>query len=152
MYRLIFIIPIVAFAFSCKTSNNEQQLNFAKSNLDTLFVSGKNVVFLTITTNEFDALPKYVHTSVSYHIGYFSDMIDRVDDTLESSGFKLHFAANRFIKIKLNDGTTKIFDRLSDNTDVIGVIITDGIHQPQIKFGIMQDSDLFAFLRICTQD
>ncbi len=111
---------------------------------DTLKISGKAVVFLTITRKEFDAIPKQLHPSVNTYLDNFFRYSDISADNLKSAGYKLDVTANRFVNIKLDDGTSRTFDRLSGNTDIVGFVLTDGVHEPLIKFGNVTDSALIS--------
>ncbi len=133
---LLFLIFLMA---GCQSQPTENIYN-----TDTLKISGKAVVFLTITRKEFDAIPKQLHPSIDTYLDNFFRYSDMAADSLKLSGYKLDVTANRFVNIKLNDGTYRTFDRLSGNTDIVGFVLTDGVHEPLIKFGITTDSALVS--------
>jgi hypothetical protein len=113
-------------------------------NTDTLKVEGKAVVFFSLSQEEYDALPEDPNSGVDEVLDDFNYYAGAVADTLQKLGYNTVATGSRHIQIKLNNGTYKMFDRLSANESIVGYIFTDGLQEPRIQYGVGTDIDLLT--------
>ena len=108
---------------------------------DTLRIDGKSVVFFSVSVTEYNELVKDTNSDIDEVLSDFNHYADLVADTIKKQGFKPVMTASRYIEIVLDNKTNKIFDRLSNNKNSTGYIISDGQREPIIEFGVGSNLD-----------
>jgi hypothetical protein len=114
-----------------------------EANTDTLYVSGKAVVFfgpsqaeyLSLTDQEKDAIDEALYDFYHYRL--------KVLPYLKANTIKEFSTAKLKIQIRLNATENIIFHRETFD-DVVGLIMTDGQQQPSIFLGPATDAELIS--------
>ncbi len=139
-YNLLLVLMFMLA--SCKNSGgdikhkivSEKHTKSKESN--TICVSGKSVVFFTISQKEYDSIAKDSNSGIDEVLSDFNSDAETINDTIKKLGFKCTMTASRFIKVKLENGTIQIFDRLSNKESVTGFILSNGLKKPKIGYGL----------------
>jgi len=130
-----------------KQSNEEKEDKDDKKeiivNSDTLTVSGKSIVFFTISQPEYDSYSLDVNSGVDEVLSDFNYHSNQVADTLKKSGYELTMTASRFIRFKMDNGTEKLFDRLASDEHIVGRVYSDGI-KTITSYGVGTDIDIIT--------
>ncbi|MBS1556216.1 MAG: hypothetical protein JSU09_14950 [Bacteroidetes bacterium] len=116
-----------------------------KATLDTLKVVGKAVVFFTISQNEYDSLTQKGF-ELDELLDDFNFYAGEATDSIKKKGFQTIMTANRFIKIEFLDGRKIVLDRLSDDSNFVGCIFSDGVKEPSIEYGVATNLDIISKL------
>lgn len=147
---------VVAQLLCCKPpretkwkQNNATETNEEKSvgiaNLDTLKVVGKTVVFFTISQNEYDSLAQKGF-ELDELLDDFNFYAGEATDSIKKKGFQTIMTAHRFFRIEFADGRKMVVDRLSDDSNFVGCIFSDGIKEPSIEYGVATNLDIISKL------
>lgn len=138
---------------NCSTSNSNGQASLEVNaedeqpknvNTDTLKVDGKKVVFFMLSQQEYDSLPKDPNSGIDEALDDFNYYAEAVADTIRKAGYEPIMTGSRYIQIKLDNGTSKTYDRLADKGNIVGYIFSDGIKEPKIDYGVGTDIDLLT--------
>jgi hypothetical protein len=146
MKKIFLIGFLIVFFFSCnKTERKNDSISASKSerknDSDTVYVSGKSIVFFTISQPEYDSLSKHSASEIDEALSDFNHYAQSISDTIKKSGYKSTMTASRYIQVKLNNGTRKTFDRHKDKENITGYILSDGRKEPRIEYGVETDMD-----------
>jgi hypothetical protein len=111
---------------------------------DTMKVSGKAVVFFSISQQEYDSIPKDDDSGLDEVLSDFNFYAGEVADTLRSLGFETMITGNRFVQLKLDNGESRTFDRFNNTEHIVGYILTDGVKEPLVEYGVSTDLDIIS--------
>jgi hypothetical protein len=111
---------------------------------DTLKVSGKAVVFFSISQEEYDSIPEDDDSGLDEVLSDFNFYAGEVADTLRSLGFETMITGSRFIQLKLDNGESRTFDRFNNAEHIVGYIFTDGVKEPLVEYGVSTDVDIIS--------
>jgi hypothetical protein len=109
-----------------------------------LKVSGKAVVFFSISQQEYDSIPKDDDSGLDEVLSDFNFYAGEVADTLRSLGFETMITGNRFVQLKLDNGESRTFDRFNNTEHIVGYILTDGVKEPLVEYGVSTDLDIIS--------
>jgi uncharacterized protein YdhG (YjbR/CyaY superfamily) len=121
--------------------NKEKERSY---DTDTLKVQGRVVVFFTISQQEYDLLPKDTDSGVDEVLDDFNYYAGLAADSMKQAGYETMITGSRYIQIKFNNSTFKTFDRLESKENIVGCILSDGIKEPKIEYGVLTDLDLIS--------
>lgn len=110
-------------------------------NSDTITVSGKHIVFFTISQKEYDSYEHNANSGIDEVLSDFDYHSNSAADSLKKYGFELTMTASRFIKLKMDNGTVKIFDRIENTDHIVGRIYSNG-KKTFTSYGIATDNDI----------
>jgi hypothetical protein len=122
--------------------NRESQTTY--SNNDTLKAEGKTVIFFTISEMEYNTLSRGPDSGIDETLDDFNYYAAIFADTLKKVGYKPIITGSRYIQIKLGNGIYKTYDRLAEKESVVGYIMSDGIKEPKVEYGVVTDIDLLT--------
>ena len=145
-FIFVSLIIIVSFLPSCV--KNKTDVQTGQDNIqDTLEISGKTVVFFSITKSEYDSIVTKAGTAneIDETLSDFSHYSGIVIDSLNKTGINSSISTAHFFKIINSDGKYSYFSR-SDKEQIVGVIIFDGRKEPQYHFGVATDADYFDMI------
>ncbi|MFA5835234.1 MAG: hypothetical protein WDA22_17275 [Bacteroidota bacterium] len=102
--------------------------------------SGKVAIFYGPNQAEFDSLAKYEDSGIEEVVSDFQYYANNLKDILKSKNIKMVMSSAEIIEVKYSKRSFK-FERLK-STEIVGVILCDGILKPKILFGVNTDVDL----------
>ncbi len=113
---------------------------------DTLYVTGKAVVFFGPTEQEYDSLPPEEKAQIDEVLSDFYYYRENVIPFLKSNQIQEFLTAKSKIQVQLSDDQHLTFAK--ENFDhVVGLIMTDGKEDPEVFLGIATDMDLIDIFK-----
>ena len=110
---------------------------------DTLYVSGKAVVFFGPSQSEYVSMTHAEKDAIDEHLYDFYHYRSKVLTFLKSNEIQDFETARSKIQIQLSGNESIIYTR-SDFDDVVGLIMTDGVRDPEVKLGVYNKSELIS--------
>jgi len=111
-----------------------------------LYVSGVRVVFFGPSRAERDSIAADEGLEIDDLLDDFNLNAGKAAVFLSREGIPTEFTESRFIIVKTGTGQTRTFDRRSI-PDPVGMILTDGFHEPRVVPGRGTDRDLLIEIR-----
>ena len=111
-----------------------------------LQVSGVRVVFFGPAREERDSIAQNEGLEIDDIIDDFNLSAGKTAVFLSRTGIPSEFTESRFIVVKVGQATFRTFDRRSI-PDPVGMILTDGVHEPRVVPGRGTDRDLLIEIR-----
>lgn len=164
-YLIVAIILLVSLT-SCQNSEksfndepvdellaNERDYELEKENseLDKLFIiEGKAVIFFFLSKTELKELSKELGNSYRYETDFlfnnYKQQAKKFKKLLAKHNVQSELIRNKKFLIKLKNGQTFSFNRIHED-QIMGEIISDGIHDPIIEYGMFSNKELAALLK-----
>lgn len=122
-----------------------------KNAADKLFiVEDKAVIFFELSNSEMQKLYRELGGSYRYETDYlfnnFNHQAKAFQKVLAKHNIHSEIAYNKRFLIKLKDGQTIRFNRIRED-QIMGEIITDGIQDPIIEYGMYTKKDLVSLIK-----
>lgn len=139
---------LLAFLCACSTvPTGESGSKRMQIPNDTLSVSGKSVIFFCINKAEYDSIVRDMNSGIDEVLSDFNYYADAVTDSVKAAGFEPVLSSTRFIAVRLDNGSTQVFDRCADETAVIGYVLSDGKQAPHIHYEFGTDAEFLDKFR-----
>ena len=127
-------------------SNNMEE----KEEVDELYiVEDKAVIFFVLSKSELEKLTRELGSSYRYETDYLFNNFTRQSKSfnrlLSKHNIKSKLISNKKILIKLKNGQTVSFNRIRED-QIMGEIISDGVQDPIIEFGMFSNKELIAIV------
>lgn len=129
LYACLLVLPFHAFAESCT----------CKSKV-TVRVSGRTVVFYTLSQPEFDSLSSEDQEAYTELLSDFYEYSERLGHYFDKHGIKHILTGSRHVEVKVGN-KTYCYDKTKLKEEV-GVILSDGRKQPKVIPGLFTDSEV----------
>jgi hypothetical protein len=148
VFVISYIISMISIPLCLSQKNNG---SFKYINSDSLFVSGKVIVFFEPTMQELDSLyKKEGNNSETYELmsdfRYYAKII--ADSLLRSkSEIITYFANQSIIVINQIDNHRLIFNKKKDKINSVGAIFSDGKQNPQYEYGVLTDIGYWTIIK-----
>ena len=113
---------------------------------DTLYVSGKAVVFFGPTQAEYDSLSEEEKAEMNEVLSDFYYYREQVIPFLKSNQIQEFLTASPRIQVKLSGSEHRTFARRNFNVNV-GLIMADGTQEPKVFLGVATDVDLIPMFK-----
>ncbi len=133
---------------------NEKEYILEKEEKDEIeklyIVEGKAVIFFLLNKSELNKLTKELGSSYRYETDFlfnnYTHQAKEFKKLLAKYNIKSELIRNKKFLIKLKNGQTVRFNRIRED-QIMGEIISDGIQDPVIEFGMYQNKDLAELLQ-----
>ena len=123
-----------------------RSLAFAQTADTTLRVSGPCVVFFGPSRAERDSIVRNEGLEIDDVMDDFNYYAGKTAVFLTRSGIPAQFTDSRMVIVKIGMATFRMFDRRSIQ-DPVGMILSDGVHEPRVIPGRGTDRDLILQIR-----
>jgi len=135
--------PKELLAVESKRPENE---NLEKRS-DTITVSGKSIVFFSISQKEYDEVLKKEgeESGIDEVLDDFNFYASEVADSLKRAGIKPIMTASRTFAILKDNGELNYISRDSKK-GITGVLLFDGETKPVLDYGVGTDIDYFTLV------
>ena len=122
-----------------------------KEEVDELYiVEDKAVIFFVLSKIELKKLTKELGSSYRYETDYLFNNFTRQSKSfkklLSKHNIQSELISNKKILIKLKNGQTVSFNRVRED-QIMGEIISDGIQDPIIEFGMFSNKELITIIK-----
>lgn len=108
---------------------------------ETLFVSGKAVVFFGPSQSEYLSMTDQEKDAIDERLYDFYHYRGRVLSFLKLNNIQEFSTAKLKIQVQLDGNESIIYDREGFD-HFVGLIMTDGVHEPKVFLGPATDADL----------
>lgn len=112
---------------------------------DTLCVMGKCVIFWEPDPVRFDSVSNGRKTNLE-KLSDFRRYTELIKPFLKKKSMSYILTAQNVLKLRMNNGDCTFF-RKEDMGDILGIVLTNGIHPPKLLPGVTPDSDFFLKYR-----
>jgi hypothetical protein len=131
-------------------SQIEQEI--AKENKNKFYViENKAVIFFMPVRQEVKDFLKELGESYTWEaealFNDFAKQANSFQSIIQRQNIKCAISTNEKFEIRLKNGKVVIFDRIEQD-QIIGQILTDGVQQPQIKFGMYNNRELAGLIQV----
>lgn len=164
LYLKIILIYFLAYN-SCGDENENRAINDVSpvsdvldtvnynediEEVDELFIiEGKAVIFFFLSKKELRKLNKELGSSYRWETDYlfnnFTKQSINFKKVLKNHNIQSDLIRNKRFLIKLKNGQTVSFNRIRED-QIMGEIISDGIQDPIIEFGMFPNKELIAII------
>jgi hypothetical protein len=127
---LVALLPLVSF-----------RVNQMQAPQSTLQISDRSVVFFGPTQAERDSIIRAEGLDVAQVFDDFDYYAGKSASYLKGRGISVEFTTSQVVLVKIGDRTVRIYER-KKMADVVGLILTDGVQEPQLLFGVATDAEL----------
>ena len=132
-------------------SNETTNIIEEKEEVDELYIiEDKAVIFFMLSKIELKKLTKELGSSYRYETDYLFNNFTRQSKSfkklLSKHNIQSELISNKKILIKLKNGQTVSFNRVRED-QIMGEIISDGIQDPIIEFGMFSNKELIAIIK-----
>lgn len=137
------IAPKKSLALVPKRLNNET----IDKGSDTITVSGKSIIFFSISQKEYDKIIKKEgeESGIDEVLDDFNYYASEVADSLKMAGIKPLMTASRTFAIMKNNGRKSYISRDSKK-GITGVLLFDGVNEPVLDYGVGTDIDYYSLV------
>ena len=161
----VWVIILAFVTISCEDSRqkaihtpanelvSDEQVNNIeeKEEVDELYiVEDKAVIFFVLSKSEQKKLTKELGSSYRYETDYLFNNFTRQSKSfkklLSKHNIQSKLISNKKILIKLKNGQTVSFNRVRED-QIMGEIISDGVQDPVIEFGMFSNKELVAIIK-----
>lgn len=161
----IWVIILTIVIVSCEDSRqktinepadefvNSELVNYPeeKKEVDELYIiEDKVVIFFVLNKSELKKLTKELGSSYRYETDFlFNNFIRQAKSfkkLLASHNIQSDLIRNKRFLIKLKNGQTVSFNRIRED-QIMGEIISDGVQDPIIEFGMFSNKELVAIIK-----
>ena len=118
----------------------------AQAPAEPLRISGVHVVFFGPSRAERDSIARDEGLEIDDLLDDFNLNAGKAAVFLSRAGIPWEFTESRFVVVKTGTGQFRTFDRKSI-PDPVGMILTDGFHEPRVVPGRGTDRDLLIEIR-----
>jgi hypothetical protein len=167
--KLLLTICVIGSIFSCENTTNKEQAiakiqNTEPDSLDYnvvekalkdeqraqfYVVQGRTVVFFMISKKEFNELLLEMGDSYRWDtealFNNFSWQANTFLQAIKKQNINCIISTSEKFEIRLKNGKTVSFDRI-EKDQVIGQILTDGVQEPLIEYGMYNSKELSALI------
>lgn len=113
-------------------------------------VEDKAVIFFVLSKRELKKLTKELGSSYRYETDYLFNNFTRQSKSFEKllskHNIQSKLISNKKFLIKLKNGQTVSFNRVRED-QIMGEIISDGVQDPIIEFGMFSNKELVAIIK-----
>ncbi|RLD77166.1 MAG: hypothetical protein DRJ10_12420 [Bacteroidetes bacterium] len=118
--------------------------------VDELYIiEDKAVIFFVLSKSELEKLRRELGSSYRYETDYLFNNFTRQSKSfnklLSKHNIQSKLISNKKILIKLKNGQTVGFNRIRED-QIMGEIISDGIQDPIIEFGMFRNKELISII------
>jgi len=122
-----------------------------KKEVEELYIiEGKTVIFFVLSKSELKKLTKELGSSYRYETDYlfnnFKQQAKSFKKMLKKHNIQSELIPNKKFLIKLKNGKTISFNRMRED-QIMGEIISDGIQDPKIEFGMFSNKELTEIIK-----
>ncbi len=134
-FKVFIYLIVLFFPVLDKVSTQEKAVS------DTLKISGKNIIFFTLTQSEYDSLSKIEDSEIDDVLSDFYHYSNGIKKSLKKHGIKLIFTVQEVIQMKIDTNKTIYLHKGKDFSSVVSTVMTDGKKYPKIIKGVATDVD-----------
>ncbi len=140
--RVVWFAGLLGFGMTVSSSPAHTQGESGKP-ADTLKVSGKRVVFYSVSQAEYDRLSSSEAEEMDEVLSDYQFYVDGVAKWLRTVSIPIDVTAAPILRFEYGPNLTWYFDRSKDTTKV-GMILADGISPPLLFPAVDTDSGWIA--------
>ena len=140
-FKVFIYLMVLLFPVHAKVSPQEKAVS------DTLKISGKSIIFFTLTQTEYDSLSKIEDSEIDAVLSDFYHYSNGIKKFLKKHGIKSIFAVHEVIQTKIDTNKTIYLHKGEDFSSVVSTVMSDGEKYPKIIKGVATDVDLMPEIK-----
>jgi len=108
--------------------------------------AGPRVIFFSPTTAERDSIIRLEGTDIAQLLDDFDYYAGRAGSFLRQNRIRAEFTSDALIPVRAREARIRLVER-GKLEDIFGAILTDGVQEPRVLSGVVNDEEFVAEVR-----